>query len=193
MLNKCYCKYLIGLAFLVIISASVFAYVSKTSVPPAISSPHTISFNGTIEVGFSPHGGITQMIVDELNTAKRSIEVQAYSFTSAEIAKALVDAFKRGVNVRVILDKSQQSEKYSSATFVANAGIPVHIDRAFQIAHSKIMIVDKADVITGSFNFTKSAEQNNAENCLLLRENRQLVDIYEENWNWRWNETKSYR
>jgi phosphatidylserine/phosphatidylglycerophosphate/cardiolipin synthase-like enzyme len=188
---KNHMKYLtIALMAVLIISVSVFAYVSKNSVPPAISFPHNIPFTGTIEVGFSPHGGITQMIVNELNSAKKSIEVQAYSFTSAEIAKALMDANKRGVNVRIILNKSQQTEKYSSATFVANAGIPVHIDRAFQIAHSKIMIVDKADVITGSFNFTKSAEQNNAENCLILRGNRRLVDIYEENWNWRWNETE---
>ena len=83
-----------------------FAYAAHPSPPGNISAPQTIQATGTIEVGFSPHGGITEMIVKELNGAKKSIEVQAYSFTSAEIAKALVDAFKRGVLVRVTLDKS---------------------------------------------------------------------------------------
>ena len=104
--------------------------------------------------------------------------------------KALARAKKRGVNVRVILDKSQETEKYSAAKFAANEGIPVHIDRAFAIAHNKIMIIDRADVITGSFNFTKAAEQNNAENCLIFHGNKELADMYERNWLWRWKETK---
>lgn len=189
MLNKNYLKFLSGLIIVITISASVFAYVSKTSLPFTLSAPHIIPATGTIEVGFSPHGNITKMIVKELDSAKKSIEVQAYSFTSPEIAKALVDAHRRGVQVRVILDKSQQTEKYSSATFLSNAGVPTHIDKAFSIAHNKIMIVDGIDVITGSFNFTKGAEERNAENCLILRGNPKLVELYEENWQWRWDET----
>ena len=73
------------------------------SPPSSISVPQTISAEDTTEIGFSPHGGITSMIVRELNDAQKSIAVQAYSFTNAEIAKALVDAFKRGLEVRVIL------------------------------------------------------------------------------------------
>jgi phosphatidylserine/phosphatidylglycerophosphate/cardiolipin synthase-like enzyme len=156
----------------------------------ALGHPNIVQATGTVEIAFSPGGGITEMIVKELNSAQKKIEVQAYSFTSVPIAKALMDAHRRGVNVRVILDKSQKSEKYSSFTFFTNNGIQTHLDRAFAIAHSKIMIVDEINVITGSFNFTKSAEENNAENCLILRGNRQLAEFYEENWNWRWNETE---
>ena len=76
------------------------------------------------EVYFSPHGGCTEAIIKELNKAKNTILVQAYSFTSAPIAKALLDVHKRGVKVEVILDKSQRTQKYSSATFLFNAGIP---------------------------------------------------------------------
>jgi phosphatidylserine/phosphatidylglycerophosphate/cardiolipin synthase-like enzyme len=155
-----------------------------------ISSPYTIPATGTIEVAFSPQGGITDLIVKELNSAKSSIEVQAYSFKSAPIAKALVDATKRGVKVQIIVDKSQKSEKYSIVTYLTNAGIPVHIDTAFAIAHSKIMIIDQIDVITGSFSFTKSVEERNAENRLILHGNKELVDIYEQNWQWRWDATQ---
>jgi phosphatidylserine/phosphatidylglycerophosphate/cardiolipin synthase-like enzyme len=90
-----------------------------------------------------------------LNKAKSTILVQAYSFTSAPIVKALLNAHKRGVKVEVILDKSQKTQKYSSATFLYNQGIPVKIDAQHAIAHNKVMIIDGETVITGSFNFTK--------------------------------------
>jgi phosphatidylserine/phosphatidylglycerophosphate/cardiolipin synthase-like enzyme len=77
-----------------------------------------------IDVFFSPKGGATEAVVHELGNAKKEILVQAYSFTSAPIAKVLVDAHKRGVKVTVVLDRSQRSVKYSSADFVNNAGIP---------------------------------------------------------------------
>jgi phosphatidylserine/phosphatidylglycerophosphate/cardiolipin synthase-like enzyme len=74
-----------------------------------------------------------------------------------------------------------RSEKYSSADFVAHAGIPVYIDSKHAIAHNKIMIIDRTTVITGSFNFTKSAEEKNAENLLILKGNKSLVEKYIEN------------
>jgi phosphatidylserine/phosphatidylglycerophosphate/cardiolipin synthase-like enzyme len=80
--------------------------------------------------------------------------VQAYSFTSALIAKALVDAHKRGVRVQVILDKSQRTEQYSSADFLANQRVPTTIDANHAISHNKVMVIDGEIVITGSFNFT---------------------------------------
>jgi phosphatidylserine/phosphatidylglycerophosphate/cardiolipin synthase-like enzyme len=135
----------------------------------------------TIEVYFSPHGGCTDAIIRELNNAKSSILVQAYTFTSAPIAKALLDAHKRGIKVEVILDKSQVTQKYSSATFLFNAGIPVKIDVQHAIAHNKVMIIDGETVITGSFNFTKAAEENNAENLLVIRD-KKLAAIYIRNW-----------
>ena len=98
-------------------------------------------------------------MVKELGKAKSTVLVQAYSFTSAPIAKALVDAHKRGVKVEVILDKSQKGEKYTSADFVLHAGIPTKIDAKHAIAHNKIMVIDGETVITGSFNFTKAAEE----------------------------------
>ena len=135
----------------------------------------------TIEVHFSPHGGCTDAVVKELNAAKKTILVQAYSFTSAPIAKALVDAHKRGVDVRVILDKSQRREKYSSADFVAHAGILTLIDAKHAIAHNKVMIIDGETVLTGSFNFTKAAEEKNAENLLVIRD-RAIAEKYSSNW-----------
>ena len=132
-------------------------------------------------VYFSPHGGCTDAIVHQLADAKKSVLILAYSFTSAPIAKALVDAHKRGVNVRAILDKSQRTEKYSGATFLVNAGIPTFIDDKHAIAHNKVIVIDGHTVITGSFNFTRAAEENNAENLLILQSD-ELAARYTENW-----------
>ena len=171
-------------------SIATFKFSTKQHPPDSIAAPQTIPSAGNVEVAFSPNGGITDMIVKEINAAKSSIEVQAYSFTSASIAKALINAAMRGVKVRVIVDKALLSNPYSIVTFLRNAKIQVHIDRAFKIADSKIMIIDRLNVITGSFNFTKSAEVNNAENCLILHGNKPLADIYEANLEWRWENTK---
>ena len=141
---------------------------------------------------FSPKGGCTQAVVSALDSAKKTILVQAYSFTSAPIAKALVEAKKRGVNVQVILDKSQRTEKYSGATFLANGGIPVFIDADHRIAHNKVMIIDGQTVITGSFNFTKSAETGNAENVLLILHAPELAKRYGDNWKEHLAHSKKY-
>jgi phosphatidylserine/phosphatidylglycerophosphate/cardiolipin synthase-like enzyme len=69
---------------------------------------------------------------------------------------------------RLRVDKSQRTEKYSSADFVAHAGIPTYIDAKHAIAHNKIMVIDGYEILTGSFNFTKAAEENNAENLLVI-------------------------
>jgi phosphatidylserine/phosphatidylglycerophosphate/cardiolipin synthase-like enzyme len=134
-----------------------------------------------ISVYFSPHGGCTEAIVKELGQAKSSVLMQAYSFTSAPTAKALLDAHKRRVKVEVILDKGRRKEKYTEATFLSNQGIPVKIDPAHQIAHNKIITIDGETVITGSSNFTKQAEERNAENLLVIRD-RKLAELYTRNW-----------
>ena len=133
------------------------------------------------EVYFSPHGGCTEAVVREVQAARSSVYVQAYSFTSAPIARALAEAEARGVDVEVILDKSNRSARYSGADYLLHHGIPTRIDAAHAIAHNKVMIIDGRVVITGSFNFTKAAEEHNAENLLVLRDPA-LAARYLQNW-----------
>lgn len=121
------------------------------------------------EIYFSPDGGCTAAIVREIGRAKTSIVVQAYSFTSPPIAGALVEAFRRGVRVTAVLDKSNLTGRYSAADYLKHSGVPTFIDSRHAIAHNKVIVIDSSTVITGSFNFTKAAEENNAENILILR------------------------
>jgi len=134
-----------------------------------------------VQVFFSPHGGATDAVVSALDHATNRVYVQAYSFTSAPIARALVDAARRGVKVQVILDRSQRTEKYSEADFLKNEGIPTLIDAEHAIAHNKIMVIDGFLVLTGSFNFTRAAEENNAENLLAIND-PVLARRYLDNW-----------
>ena len=148
---------------------------------PWHSHATNLTLNAPTQVYFSPNGGTTQAIIKEINEAKSEILVQAYSFTSSPIAKALVDANKRGVKVEAILDKSQRKDSYTEATFLTNMKIPTYIDSKHAIAHNKVMVIDKATVITGSFNFTKAAEHNNAENLLIIK-SKDLAKLYLDNW-----------
>lgn len=134
-----------------------------------------------VQVYFSPEGGAEAAVVAAVDQARSSVLVQAYQFTSAPIAGALRAARQRGVDVRVILDPSQRTERYSVLTFLTRAGIPTWIDATRAIAHDKVMILDGRRVVTGSFNFTKAAERRNGENLLIL-DAPVLADLYTRNW-----------
>ena len=160
---------------------TLFLTVALVGCQPPSRSPLAGTSKPTWKVCFSPLGGCTKLAVDTLAEAKQTVLVQAYSFTSAPIAQALVDAKKRGVKVEVILDKSQRTEHYSEADFLLHAGIPTSIDAVHAIAHNKVMVIDDETVITGSFNFTKAAEEHNAENLLVLHD-KALAAEYRANW-----------
>lgn len=146
----------------------------------------------SIEHGFSP-GGAEALVVRTIESASKEILVAAYSFTDARIARSLVDASRRGVRVRVVLDSSQLSGKYSSATFLANAGLPVRIDGKHAIMHNKYMVIDGVTVQTGSFNYTSAAIRKNAENVLVVRDNPQLAKEYATDWITHWNHSTDYQ
>ena len=134
-----------------------------------------------IKVYFSPHGGCTEAVVNEINSATQSLDVLAYGFTSPPILKAIREAHDRGVKVQVILDRSNKTAKYSGATYLFNDQVPVWIDTKHAIAHNKVMLIDGKTIITGSFNFTESAETRNAENLLVIHDDPALFQSYTEN------------
>jgi phosphatidylserine/phosphatidylglycerophosphate/cardiolipin synthase-like enzyme len=156
----------------------LLALIGLFAAAPVIANPE-------VQVCFTPEYGstpsCTQDIVNAIDSARHTILVQAYSFTSAPIAKALVEAHRRSVAVKVILDKSANTHHYSAATFLEHMSVPVWIDAQHAIAHNKVMVIDNVTVITGSFNFTKAAEEHNAENLLIIHD-AALASRYTENW-----------
>jgi phospholipase D len=148
----------------------------KQSQQPSLQadSPH-------IEVRFSPDGKCTAFTVEAIQAAKRSILVQAYSFTCPIIVGALINAQKRGVAVKILVDRSQLTARGSKVALVLAAGIPTAVDKAIGIAHNKVMIIDDEYVLTGSFNWTTAAEKRNAENLLLIKD-QHINKVYRANW-----------
>lgn len=145
------------------------------------------------EVAFSPKQGATELVVKAISEAKRSIKLAAYSFTSKPVAEALVAAHKRGVDVKAVLDKSNKTGKYSSATFLSHMGIPTRINSEYAIMHNKYMVIDEVNVQLGSFNYSKAAEHKNAENVLYVRDNPTLAKSYSKDWQKLWDEAEDYR
>ena len=155
-------------------------------LPP---SPSTPVAEGDVSVCFTPNKRCQSLIIGEIGQAKQSIFVQAYSFTDKEIARALAEAAKRGVMVKVILDKSNRKDERSAKGILQDQKIPFRFDAPNGIAHNKIMIIDAAKVISGSYNFSVAAYKRNTENLLVIH-NAPLAKDYIQNWQGRWDVSK---
>lgn len=144
--------------------------------------------NASIQVGFSPEGSARALVLDSINHAEHTIDMMAYSFQSADIVKALVNAEKRGVVVRAVVDKKRNQGKVSqkAITFATANGIDVQLDGHYHIQHDKVMIIDGDTLETGSFNFAKSAEFENSENVLVIRGEPAVVAQYQAHFDSRW-------
>jgi phosphatidylserine/phosphatidylglycerophosphate/cardiolipin synthase-like enzyme len=117
----------------------------------------SLSWSIDTEVAFSPDRGATELVVKTIAEAKQTIRVAAYSFTSKPIAEALLDAHKHGIDVEVVVDKSNEKDRYTAATFLSNQGVPVRVDYQYAIMHDKFVVVDGVTVEEGSFNYTAAA------------------------------------
>jgi phosphatidylserine/phosphatidylglycerophosphate/cardiolipin synthase-like enzyme len=136
-------------------------------------------------VYFTPPANAAAAIVNAIDASKREVLVQAYGFTHNAIAQALVRAHQRGVVVRVLLDQKSQSSNRYVMDVLTDAQIELRQDGKHAIAHNKVMVIDQAIVITGSFNFTNSAATRNAENFLVLK-SADLAEKYRLQWQNHW-------
>lgn len=148
-----------------------------------------------IDVAFSPNEGSEALVVKAIASARGSIAVAAYSFTSPVVAKALLNASKRGVDVRVVVDENGNKSKASLAALnlLAGAGIPTRTISRYAIHHDKYMVVDKITVQTGSFNYSKAAAKSNSENVVVIWNNPDLALTFLKHWQDRFDQGKVYK
>ena len=125
-----------------------------------------------------------------IGEARHSVQVAAYGFTSKPIAQALIAAHSGGVEVEAVLDKSNATHR-TEAGDLAAAGVPVRIDAWYAIMHDKFIVIDGVTVETGSFNYTRAAENNNSENVLILRNDPATAARYEAERQRLWSESQS--
>ncbi|MCK9282841.1 MAG: phospholipase D family protein [Rhodocyclaceae bacterium] len=169
------------------------AFVGAASIALAQPLPAV----GTVEVAFTPWDDAEGLILRSLREARRSVRMQAYILSSRTIAAALQEAQSRGVDVRILADRemAEQSD-HSLVPLLAAAGIPVRLETRYSVAHNKVMVIDSEGdqplVLTGSYNYTWSAQARNAENLLALRGNLALAEAYRINWQRHWDEAQPY-
>lgn len=145
-----------------------------------------------ISVGFSPSGQALQNVLQAIHSARTSIDLAAYSFTSDDVVDALVRAEKRGVKVRVVADyKDNAKGKYSKVGTLRENAIPTRLDPHYAIMHNKFLVVDGVTTETGSFNYTSSADKRNAENALVIWNQPAVAAVYEHEFERLWAESSS--
>ena len=144
----------------------------------------------TIEDAFSPRQeGATDLIVKTISEAHQSVCGAAYYFTSYPIAKALVEARQRGIEVKLVMDGHQKHRQVIE--YLERNGVSTRTNNRYAIMHDKFMIIDEQTWETGSFNFTRAAEYENAENVLAVRGSPAVIAGYARPWNRLWDEASA--
>jgi len=141
-----------------------------------------------ITTGFSPGGTAVSNILAAIASATKTIDVAAYIFTSKDVATALDEAKQRGVKVRVLADAKDNGGRYSAVTWLQRKGVPVRLNDKYAIQHNKFMVIDGITTQTGSFNYTSSAIRRNAENTLVIWNNKATAQAYQQEFNRLWQE-----
>jgi phosphatidylserine/phosphatidylglycerophosphate/cardiolipin synthase-like enzyme len=145
----------------------------------ALAGPKPAAAQDGVSVFFSPGGNCLAAVVAQIGSARKSVHVQSYVLTAAPIATALTDAKKRGVEVIVVLDKKQGSDRSSLGPALKAAGVPVLIDARQAAAHNTIVLIDGRVIITGSFTFAREADTDNADNLVIIQDKPDLAAAYE--------------
>ena len=135
------------------------------------STPYpVVDLDGTrLEVLFSPDDGVAARLETLLREAEESISFLAYSFTSNELGAALIERAAAGVTVTGVMDADQVvSNLGTEYDPFRQAGLDVRLDGGAGLMHHKVIVIDRSIVVTGSYNFTASAEERNDENVVIL-------------------------
>lgn len=143
--------------------------------------------NGEISTYFTPDENYQKVILDYINNAEKEIKVMIFTFTDSNIAQALADAYKRGVDVKVITETFQAGSRWSVYGDFQNE-FPFILDKNYKTFHHKLLLIDDKYILTGSYNFTKSALENNDENTVIISDNEDMYEAYENEFDILWED-----
>lgn len=189
-------KLLIPILAILVVFSGCSAKATTTKIVTQTESSQTDKKeqNNEIETYFTKKdGNLDKLLIKEINTAQNSLDVAIYSITKDNIATAIIEAKKKGLDVKVITDKQESQSKYQKEIldkFKTN-GIPIKINSHVGLMHLKISIIDSKTVTGGSYNYTDSATKNNDENLIIMRDTN-IVSEYVNEYNEMWNDTSNY-
>ena len=122
------------------------------------------------KIAFSPSSDCKKLILDTIRDATQKLDVCVFTISDDTISDALKAAFDRGIEVRILTDNLKVSDEGSDIEYLYNSGIDIRIDRSENHMHHKFMVADGLVTITGSYNWTRSAEKYNQENVIWIND-----------------------
>ncbi len=156
----------------------IFGNKKEYTVFPAFKKKYYVKIEDTdINVYFSPEDNIERIILERIKKAKQSIYFMAFSFTSEKLGEELIRLKKKGIDVYGIIEKVGSNSKSSEYVKFKLEGLPVHLDKNKNRMHHKVIIIDEKILITGSYNFSKNANEKNDENIIIIH-NKDIAGSY---------------
>ncbi|WP_371437575.1 phospholipase D family protein [Polaromonas sp.] len=151
--------------------------------------PSRLPADARIEVAFSPEAGSETLVIKVIDSARQSLRLAGYSFTSPTVVGALIDAKRRGVDVRVLIDDrgNRGRANIAAMNLIVGADIPTRVISTYAIHHDKYIVVDGQHTQTGSFNYSQAAAKSNSENVLVVWNNSKVAASYLAHWESRWS------
>jgi phosphatidylserine/phosphatidylglycerophosphate/cardiolipin synthase-like enzyme len=134
----------------------------------------------TNQVYFSPGNDCLDAIIHQMNAARSSLKICVFTISDDRITRAILDAHRRGIGIKIITDNEKLYDQGSDVRQLAQARISVRVDNTANHMHHKFAIIDNRVVLTGSYNWTRSAALYNHENILITSDKSIVVDFYGE-------------
>ncbi len=139
------------------------------------------------QVYFSPGEECRRCIIRQLERAKSSIDICVFTITDNQVSRPIREAHERGIAVRVIADNDKADDRGSDVYQLGRDGVPVRVDRSEHHMHHKYAIFDKRTLLTGSYNWTRSAADFNREN-IVVSDDPELVTPFQRSFDKLWDD-----
>lgn len=165
---------------------------ASNSVDSTVNSQNN---NANIQYYFPrANGQPEKQLISVINNSKSTLDIAIYSLTKKDIVEAIVNAKRRGVNVRLMTDKVEASSKLESGELnqLKNLGVPIKINSHKGLMHMKVTVADNSTVTTGSYNYTNNASYENDEVFVILKDSKAAQDFEKEFQNM-WNDNVNYQ
>lgn len=153
---------------------------------------YRISKKKETQVCFSPRNKCSEKICKFIRKAEQTLLICVFTISDNEITKSILSAYARGVDIKIITDNDKTMDKGSDIYQMAKQGIKIKIDMSRHHMHHKFAIRDNQVLLTGSYNWTRSAERYNQENFIITEE-KKLVKSFKNEFNKLWKEMHNYK
>lgn len=138
------------------------------------------------EVFFSPSKSCENGLIHLIENSKETIDVAVYSINNPNLVEAIKKAHDRGIQIRILTDRTQAAGKSSKARELYNYGINIRIHSKYKIEHNKFAVFDGKKASTGSYNWTTPATKKNSENCVFFTNDEAVIQDYKKRFEYLW-------